>query len=105
MIKEIKKEIPAHIAINDIYYCDNCGKKIAYPGTVYSATVSYCLLDKDNAGYNEQLENMYYYHLCNECIRKYVVNYLNELGFKAYKSVDLMTEEEYNNSIIKEEEE
>ena len=88
MIKEINIEVPAvaaYIKKENKYYCDGCGKEIVYPGSLYNSTVSYCLLDDIQSTFEERAENMYYYHLCSNCIRKYVVNNLNTMGFKAYK--------------------
>ena len=105
MIKEVNIEVPAveaHVKKDNKYYCDSCGKEILYPGSLCTSTVSYCLLDDTKTNFREQAENMYYFHLCNECIRKYIVPYLQELGYKPYRCKDIMSKEEYDSIVVKE---
>ena len=99
MIKKIREEVPAvpaHIKTYKEYYCDKCGKEIDFPGSLYTPTVSYCDNNIDELLYKDRIYSLYCYHLCNDCIKEYIVKYLEDIGIKPYKYMDIEEEEDIN---------
>lgn len=92
MIKEIEVEVPAVAAYKKKdykYYCDKCGTEIEFPGSLWYPTICYHTRDIKEVDHEEMFKYIEYYHLCNDCIRKYIVNYLSEIGIEAHNQYEM----------------